>query len=141
MDKNEIIKKLNYIAEKKRHHSSYRALDRKYKTILKYTPSIASAVAFSSPGIIMAFLYRRYTDKCRKSCGSNKVCYYACYSKATDNVVKNINRELSKAKRIEDKDKRGRTIKKLQKDKVYYSQKSLKFKQKLKKQKSQIKNS
>jgi hypothetical protein len=135
MDKIDTIKNLNYVMEKRQHHSSYRALDRKYKTVLKYAPSIGSAIAFSSPGILIAFLYRRYSDKCRRSCGKDKVCYYSCYSIATNKVLKDINRQISKAKRIEDKNKREKTIEKLKKDYTYYTQKSLKFKQKLKKNK------
>jgi len=118
MDKQKIIKDLNYIMLEKRYEGKLRRYDSFFKKLIMYGPiALILGGGMGYPfGIVMMFIYRYATDKCRKACGSDRVCYNKCYYIQCKQVVETIKKDLKNLKKIEDPKKRLKIEKKLKKE-------------------------
>lgn len=126
MDKLMIIEGLNQVYSEKRYEGNMRGFEGKTRKTATY--AAGAALGAIGPGLVFTYLYRRITDRCRKRCSTNNICFNKCYADACTKVIAQIDAEINKAKQMDDKKKSEKKIKKLQKERIIWVKRLDKYK-------------
>ncbi len=130
MHRNQIMEDLNYVMEKKRYSGKMRDFEKTSGKVMKYgLVTILSGGSFIVPYAV----YRLLTDKCRKTCGTNQVCYNTCYYNASKKVSGKIQEEIKRANSNKEytPEKKNRKIKALRKELSKWEIRASKYKEKI----------
>jgi len=137
MDKYDIAVRLEYVMEMNRIDKSYKELHSTGNKMAKYG---TAAFLGGGSGVLATYLFRHFTDRCKKQCENNKltydnVCFNMCYIKASEKAISSVEKDIKSAKKIEDSKSKNRRLKKLNKELGFFKMKRERYIMKLKKAK------